>query len=104
MEAHHSPGSTIAKRKWKRRRPTVLIRKVVARPRPPPLAIQQPIGPTVIHSVVIDYGPLPAAMFGSMVTSWRLSCTNCTGSARGTGRWASFARSICGPFPGAVHF
>ena len=98
LEAHHSPGTTIAKRKWKRRRPTILIRKIVARPRPPPLPLQLPQGPTVIHSVVIDRGPLPETMYG------RLSCSTCLRSVRGTGRWAAFARSICGHFPGAVHF
>ena len=44
LEAHHSPGTTIAKRKWKRRRPILLIRKAVARPRPQPLALVQPKG------------------------------------------------------------
>ena len=58
LEAHHSPGTTIAKRKWKRRMPVVLVRKSVPRPRPPPLAILQLGGPTLIHSVDIDSGPL----------------------------------------------
>ena len=103
LVAHHAPGTTIAKRKWKRRRPTILARKIVARPRPPPLPIQLPQGPTAIHSVVIDSGPLPVAMFGKKVTSWRLSCSACLRSVWGTGRWAPFARSLCGHFPGAVH-
>jgi hypothetical protein len=104
LEVHHSPGTNIAKRKWKRRKPTVLVRKAVPRPRPPPLAILQPNGPTAIHSVMIDNGPLSLDMFGNRVAGWRLSCTNCAASAWGAGRWAAFARSVCGPFPGAVHF
>jgi hypothetical protein len=104
LEAHHAPGSTIAKRKWTRRRPKLLARKEAPRPRPLPLAILQPTGPTAIHSVVIDYGPVPAALIGNKVVSWRISCTNFARSAQGTGRWAAFARSVCGGFPGVVHY
>ena len=69
LTAHHAPGTTIAKRKWKRRRPTILARKVVVRPPPSPLPIRLPQGPTAIHSVVINCRPLPVAMFGNQVTS-----------------------------------
>jgi hypothetical protein len=102
--AHHAPGTTIAKRKWKRRRPVLLVPRVALRPRPPPLGLVPPAGPTVIHNVAIEYGPLPPSMAGHHVTSWRLGCTNCARTALGSGRWATFARSICGSFPGAVHF
>jgi hypothetical protein len=94
LEVHHSFGTSIAKRKWKRRRPTIKVRKAVPRPRPAPLAIQQPTGPTVIHSTVIDAGHLPIGMFGSSVANWRISCANCTTNAWGTGRWVAFARSV----------
>jgi hypothetical protein len=82
----------------------LLTRKVAPRPRPPPLAILQPTGPTAIHAVVIDCGPVPAALIGNKVVSWRLSCTYCARSAQGTGRWAAFARSVCGSFSGVVHY
>jgi hypothetical protein len=104
LAAHHAPGTSIAKRKWKRRRPVLLVPRVVPRPRPPPLALIAPAGPTVIHNITIDCGPLPVSMIGHHVTSWSISCTNCTRMAKGTGRWAAFARSICGTFPGAAHF
>jgi hypothetical protein len=104
LEAHHAPGTTIAKRKWKQHRPTLLVRKAALRPpKPQPLALLAPAGPMVIHNVAIDYGP-SASMIGNNVTSWRIACTNCPRSALGTGRWAAFARSICGTYPGAVHF
>jgi hypothetical protein len=104
LAAHHAPGTAIAKRKWKRRRPTLLVPRAAPRLRPPPLALVAPAGPTVIHNLAIEYGPLPASMDARHVTSWRIFCTNCPRMALGTGRWAAFAKSICGSFPGAVHF
>jgi hypothetical protein len=104
LTAHHAPGSTIAKRKWKRRRPALLVPRKAPRPRPPPLALVAPAGPTAIHSIAIERGPLSASLFGPHVISWRIACTNCTRSALGTGRWAAFARSVCGSFPGVVHY
>ena len=67
LEEHHRPGTAIAKHKWARRRPVVPVRKPVARPHPAAVAIQQPAGPTVIHSGVINPGPLPLGHLGNKV-------------------------------------
>jgi hypothetical protein len=102
LEEHHRPGTNIAKRKWNRRRPKLRVRKAARSAKPLPPGLIAPVGPTVIHAVVIDPWPLPDTALGRHVVSWRISCANCDRTAKGTGRWAVFCKELCFSRPRAV--